>query len=330
MTAEELALRAARGETLTPDEMTELSKAMMADRRRIEALTTEVNQLKAKTSLLKGMVDQVFETSQSSRCIDTMREEVTSEGAKRDSYLYNAFEVRQLIYTYDNLRADHRALNEVYAKLSAHGNAAIGLQMLTRDIDSGNVHPFSFQDVAALLDVHRNAVVASLTRPVKKNVREVFQLLKAHPDAHFYGEEVRMVRQWGVDHERNANIVKSRLGRAFTDPVGYMDPRFDLMLSKVTKRQLLDGKALTAQAYQHAVFTRPDFLKIPETWTLCDDKTQFHAGEHFHTNPCDGTWWCGAHFSGLSGYQLMNILETALAELRLLHIHFPGGINNGN
>lgn len=139
-----------------------------------------------------------------------------------------------------------------------------------------------------------------------------------------------MVRQWGVDHERNANIVKSRLGRAFTDPVGYMDPRFDLMLSKVTKRQLLDGKALTAQAYQHAVFTRPDFLKIPETWTLCDDKTQFHAGEHFHTNPCDGTWWCGAHFSGLSGYQLMNILETALAELRLLHIHFPGGINNGN
>ena len=162
---------------------------------------------------------------------------------------------------------------------------------------------------------------------MRNSVREVFQLLKAQPNALFYGEEMRAVRKWGTDHDRNLSIVKARLGRAFTDPVGYMDDRFDMMLSKTTKRQLLDGKALLANAYQNAVFTRPDFLKIPEDWKLTDGRTQFHAGP-FHTHPDSGKWWSGTHFTNLTAAELMNTLETALGELRLLYIHFPNGVQN--
>ena len=153
-----------------------------------------------------------------------------------------------------------------------------------------------------------------------KNIKEVLQKVKAHPNSLFYGEELRIVRQWGQDHERNADIIKRRFGRAFTDPVGYMDPRFDLMLTKEHKKQLLNGRVLLAQGYQHAVFARPDFLKIPEDWVIGNTGQQFHVGEDWwHTDP-SGRWWCGSNFQRLTAHELMTRLETALGELRLLFI----------
>lgn len=326
MTADELRHKLSYGQTLTDAEMQEVIEAMDTMKNQIQRLTAEKQQLAAKVGVFQGMLDQTMATAALTRSIADIREEVMGEGTKRDTFMYNAFEVRQVLYYLDNRLEDHNYLKEAYDNLYAQSTVAVGLTQTLEDIDANVVRPFSFQDVEALVEVHRN--VQTLSRPVRKNIREIFQLLKAQPNALFYGEEVRALRKWGTDHDRNLSVVKSRLGRAFTDPVGYMDPHFDMMLSKVTKRALLDRKALSANAFSNAVFARPDFLKVPENWKLFDGKTQFHAGEHFHTRACDGLWWCGTHFNDLTGSELMNILETTLAELRLLYIHFPNGVTN--
>lgn len=325
---QELRHKAARGENLTAGDVLEAASVIEELEAKVLNLTQRLDQRNAQVEVLKNMNTLAFEAASSARTIDQITEDVTAEGTKRDSSLYNAFEIRQFVFALRHEQSRRADRDLSYQELDTYANADIGVDAMIEAIDEADVRPFSFKDVAELLEMYRNLSVASLTRPVKKSVREVFQLLKAHPTAHFYGEELRMIRQWGVDHERDRNIIKARLGRAFTDPVGYMDTRFDLMLSKATKRQLLDGRVLTAQAYQHAVFTRPDFLQIKPDWVLHDGKTQFHAGEHFHTRACDGMWWCGTHFNDLTGHQLMNVLETALGELRLLYIHFPNGVNN--
>lgn len=323
---QELRHKAARGENLTSGGLLEVAEALEGLQRRNHQLVEEGHKLRVQIGVLQELNATAYTASASSRSIDHIREDVTSEDIKAGSYLYNAYEVRQIIKAHDNRLEEHSCLKNAYEDLHRESTLVVGLAQTIADVDAGNVRPFAFQDVAALVQSMRDKTM--LGRPMRNNVREVFQLLKAQPNALFYGSELKMVREWGTDHDRNLSIVKSRLGRAFTDPVGYMDTRFDLMLSKATKRQLLDGRVLTAQAYQHAVFARPDFLQIKPDWKLHDGKTQFHAGEHFHTRACDGMWWCGTHFNDLTGHQLMNILETALGELRLLYIHFPNGVTN--
>jgi len=325
MDIQELRHRAARGENLTSGELLEIAERWEDLERREKGLLERIEKQNAKLEILKGMTHQAFEAASQSRTIDQMREQ-SKHVAASDSPIFNSFEVAQVVYAFDIAEARYENLQKQHQKLGEWCNKEMTVAEVLADVDSGNVHPFSFQAVAALVQSMRDKTM--LGRPMRNNVREVFQLLKAQPNALFYGPELKMVREWGTDHDRNLSIVKSRLGRAFTDPVGYMDTRFDLMLSKATKRQLLDGRVLTAQAYQHAVFARPDFLQIKPDWKLHDGKTQFHAGEHFHTRACDGMWWCGTHFNDLTGYQLMNILETALGELRLLYIHFPNGVTN--
>ena len=325
MNLAELRNRAARGETLTPNEMEILADHLEALDDQIVRLESKVAQRGVTISLMEQMNKLLLISSSKTRTIDEIRKEV-NEGPDRDKSLYNAFEVRQIVYAFDHSEQQRMALVKTHETLLQHGTVAAGLQKTIDDIDAGVVRPFSFQDVAALLAAHRSST--SLGRSMRTNVREIFQLLKAQPNALFHGHEVALVRKWGTDHDRNCSMVKARLGRAFTDPVGYMDPRFDMMLSKVTKRQLLDGQVINQQSYQHAVFARPDFLKTPEDWVLCDGKTQFHAGEYFHTRACDGMWWSGQHFSELTGPQLMKILEETLADLRLLYIHYPNGVNN--
>lgn len=325
MTADELRHKLSYGQTLTDAEMQEVIEAMDTMKNQIQRLTAEKQQLAAKVGVFQGMLDQTMATAASTRSIADIREEVMGEGTKRDTFMYNAFEVRQVLYYLDNRLEDHRYLKESYDNLYAQSTVAVGLTQTLADIDANVVRPFSFQDVSALVEVHRNA--QTLSRPVRKNIREIFQLLKAQPNALFYGEEVLALRKWGTDHDRNLSVVKMRLGRAFTDPVGYMDNRFDLMLTKDTKRQLLDGRVLSAHAYQDAVFSRPDFLRIKADWCIGDEKTQFHAGEHWHTDSA-GKWWCGSNFARLTAKELMIHLETALGELRLLYIHFPNGVTN--
>lgn len=324
---EELRHKAARGENLTAGDVLEVASVIEELEAKVDELTRKLSQRDAQVTVLKEMNAVAFAAAGSSRTVDEMRTDAKNVCSSTGP-LFNAFEVNQLMNAYDLSERQRAALAKTHDQLLAHGTVAVGVEQLISDVNKANVRPFAYQDVAMLVEMYKDASVSSLTRPVKKSVREVFQLLKAHPTAHFYGEEVRMIRQWGVDHERDRNIIKARLGRAFTDPVGYMDTRFDLMLSKATKRQLLDGRVLTAQAYQHAVFVRPDFLQIKPDWKLHDGKTQFHAGEHFHTRACDGMWWCGTHFNDLTGHQLMNVLETALGELRLLYIHFPNGVTD--
>ncbi len=326
MNAQELRHRAARGEVLTPAELLEVVEALESKDRRNQDLINKNLQLEAKVGVLTGMNALAFEAANSHRTIDDIREEVIGEGTKRHSHLYNAFEIRQCIYALDGVTDELAALRVAYNQIDVESCTARTPEQILTDLADNKIGPFSFKEVTALANHFGDK--PTLTRPVKKNIREVFDLLKAQPTALFYGEEVRMIRKWGTDHDRNLSIVKTRLGRAFTDPVGYMDKRFDLMLTKDTKRQLLDGRILSAHAYQDAVFSRPDFLRVKADWKLYDGKTQFHAGEHFHTRACDGMWWCGTQFNDLTGHQLMNILETALGELRLLYIHFPNGVQN--
>lgn len=325
LTIQEIRHKAARGENLTMGELLDIAETLENYDREIERLTRMSEQRGAQVAVLKEMNTIAFNAAAAARTIDEMRE-CSKEVCSTTGQLFNAFEVRQVINAYDISERQRAALAKTHDQLMSQSITAIGVEQLISDVNKANVHPFSYQDVAALVEMYRST--SSLTRPMRNNVREVFQLLKAQPNALFHGQEVKMVREWGANHDRNLSIVKARLGRAFTDPVGYMDTRFDMMLSKTTKRQLLDGKALLANAYQNAVFTRPDFLKIPEDWKLLDGRTQFHAGEHFHTRATDGLWWCGTHFNDMTGHQLMNILETALGELRLLYIHFPNGVQN--
>lgn len=321
---EELRNKAARGEVLTSGEMMDITEEFERLEAKCRALENKLDQKTAQIAILDVMMTSAMGAAGSCRTVDEMRE-LTKNVAVCESPLFNSFEVRTVISELDFTKRCEDTLQKDYTRLSKYVNEPIGVQAVIAAVDAGEVRPFSFQDVAALVDAQRSA--NTLSRPVRNSVREVFQLLKAQPNALFYGQEVKMVREWGTNHDRNLSIVKARLGRAFTDPVGYMDDRFDMMLSKTTKRQLLDGKALLANAYQNAVFTRPDFLKIPEDWKLTDGRTQFHAGP-FHTHPDSGKWWSGTHFTNLTAAELMNTLETALGELRLLYIHFPNGVQN--
>ena len=325
MDIQELRHRAARGENLTSGELLEIAEHWESMERRANGLHTQIEKQNAKMAVLQNMLEKTLEASSSSRTVDEMREQ-SKHVAASDSPLFNAFEVAQVIYALDISEARYENLKTAYDKIDVENRPARSVKEVMDAINNNVIGPFSFKEVHAWTEYLREH--SGLNRPMRNNVREVFQLLKAQPQALFYGQEVKMVREWGTDHDRNLSIVKTRLGRAFTDPVGYMDTRFDLMLSKATKRQLLDGRVLTAQAYQHAVFARPDFLQIKPDWKLFDGKTQFHAGEHFHTRATDGLWWCGTHFNDLTGHELMKILETALGELRLLYIHFPNGVPN--
>lgn len=326
MNTTELRNRAARGDTLSPTEVMDLSNHLETLEDKLTRLENRLSQKATTITLMEQMNEKLLQTASNSRTIEEIREEVFQAGANRDSHLYNAFEVRQLVHAFDHSEQQRAALAKTHDALLMHGTVAVGLEKTIKDIDAGVVRPYAFQDVSALLGAHRAST--QLGRPIRKSLREVFDLLKAQPDALFHGQEVALVRKWGSDHDRNCSIVKTRLGRAFTDPVGYLDPKVDMMLSKATKRQLLDGKVINQQSFQHAVFARPSFLTIDKDWTLCDGRTQFHAGDYFHTVTDSGKWWCGQHFSDLSGYELMQILETALGELRLLYVHYPNGVSN--
>lgn len=321
---EEIRMRAARGDVLSREELLEIARGVESLINSNRELTQKTQRLEAKVGVLTSMNEIAFAAAGSSRTIDEMRSNA-KEVCSSTGQLFNAFEVNQLIHAFDISESRLKTMQKDYDRISRCINIPIGVEAMVKAIENGDVRPFSFQDVAAMIEVQHST--STLSRPVKNNLKEIFDLLKARPDALFYGSEVRAIRKWGADHDRNLSLVKSRLGRAFTDPVGYMDKRFDLMLSKDTKRQLLDGRVISAQSYQDAVFSRPDFLKIPEDWVLMDGRTQFHAG-HFHTHPSSGKWWCGIHFRDMTAATLMNTLETALAELRLLYIHFPKGVLN--
>lgn len=326
ITSEVLHAKVARGEEIEAHEVIAVARKMELLENQVAKLESRLAQKSTQVSLMLAINHQALEAAASGRPIEAMREEVTAEGTKRDTQLYNAFEVRQCIYALDHAEERYADLKVAYDQIDVENSPARTPTQILTDLADNKIGPFSFKEVTALANHFGDK--PALTRPVKKNIREVFDLLKAQPTALFYGEEVRMIRKWGTDHDRNLSVVKMRLGRAFTDPVGYMDKRFDMMLTKETKRQMLDGRVLSAQAYQDAVFARPDFLRVKADWKLHDGKTQFHAGEHFHTRASDGMWWCGTHFNELTGCELMQILETALGELRLLYIHFPDGVTN--
>lgn len=322
--AEELRYLAERGENPTSGDLLAIAEALEELERSVDHQKNETAKVVARMKILEKMLEVTLKASSSSRTIDEMREQ-SKKICATDSPIFNAFEVRQLINTLDLSWSRFDLLKDAHNKLQAQTTAAMGLDQLLKEVDSGEARPFSYTDVLHLVQVYRAG--NNLSRPMRNNVREVLQLLKAQPDAHFYGREVQMVRQWGSDHDRNLSIVKTRLGRAFTDPVGYMDTRSDLMLTKAQKRQLLDGRILAAQGFQHAVFARPDFLKIPDTWRIGHEGTQFHAGEHFHTDDL-GRWWCGTQLQNMTAFEFMNFLETTLGELRLLYIHFPNGVTD--
>ena len=253
--------------------------------RRAKHLIEKVQQLEAKVAVLTGMNTLAFAAAGSARKIEEIAEEVKSEGTNKNSQLYNAFEVRQLIYAYEHALESGRDWKEAYDK-------------------------------------------GKLERPVKNNIKEVFDAIKAGSEQHFYLSEIRLVRTWGQDHERNADHYKRRFGKAFTDPVGYMDENISSILPTEEKKELRAKNVIASGAFPHGVYRRPTFLHIPDDWKICDGDTQFHAGEHFHTRQSSGLWWCGTLFQDLSAAQLALILETTLAELRLLYSHYPEGIKN--
>lgn len=327
ITSEILYQRAARGEEVDSNDLREIARQMEKLEDMLTRTKSRLEQKSTHVSLMLNINHMALESAAASRTIEDMREEVMAPGTKRDTQLYNAFEVRQCIYALDHAEERYADLKVAYDQIDVESSPARTLEQVIKDLDEDKIGPFSFKEVRALLDYFRPQTL-TLARKPKTNIRELMDTIKAGNEKLFHLEEIRMVRQWGQDHERNADHYKRRFGKAFTDPVGYMDPRFDLMLTKVQKKELLDGRILLAQGYQHGVYCRPEFMDPPETWKLCDGKTQFHAGEHFHTRACDGTWWCGTHFQDLTGPQLMKILETALADLRLLYSHFPLGVTD--
>jgi hypothetical protein len=321
----EIRMRVARGDSFSGEELLLVAQHIESINRRCTDYIQKTQQLEAKVGVLEAMNTLAFAAAGQARTIDEITEEVLAEGTNRNSQLYNAFEIRQFVYALQHNDERYNTLKVAYDQIDVETSPARSVKQIMDAINNDVIGPFSFKEVHAWTEYLRNH--SGLNRPMKNNVREVFQLLKAQPHAQFYGQEVKMVREWGTDHDRNLSIVKARLGRAFTDPVGYMDTRFDLMLTRGQKRELLDGRVLLAQGYQHAVFARPDFLQIDKDWAIGNEKTQFHAGEHWHTDS-SGKWWCGSNFARLTARELMTHLETTLGELRLLYIHFPNGVPN--
>lgn len=326
ITSDLLFEKAARGEDIPAHEVMELARKMEQYESRMSSLERKLDQKVAQVDVLKAMTSAAMMAAGSSRSIDTLRE-LTKLVASSDAPLFNAFEVRQCICALDTAEESYMNLKVAYDQIDVESSPARTLEQVISDLDSDKIGPFSFKEVRALLDYFRPKTM-SLGRKPKTNIRELMDTIKAGNEKLFHLEEIRMVRQWGQDHERNADTYKRRFGKAFTDPVGYMDRRVGLIMSPEIKRDLLNARIMFGESYQHGVYARPDMMDPPETWKLCDGKTQFHAGEHFHTRACDGMWWCGTHFNHLTGPQLMKILETALADLRLLYSHFPNGVTN--
>lgn len=327
ITSEVLYEKIARAEEIEGHEVIHVAQKMEQLENQVAKLESRLAQKSSQVSLMLAINHQALEAAASGRTIEEMREEVTEPGTKRDTQLYNSFEVRQCILALDHAEERYADLKVAYDQIDVENSPARSIKQTIDALNNNLIGPFSFKEVTALRD-YLISDAYRLGRPVMKNIKEVLQKVKAHPDSLFYGEELRIVRQWGQDHERNADIIKRRFGRAFTDPVGYIDPRFDLMLSKDHKKQLLEGRVLLAQGYQHAVFARPDFLNIPEDWVIGNTGQQFHVGEDWwHTDP-SGHWWCGRNFQRLTAHELMNHLETALGELRLLYIHFSKETND--
>lgn len=324
---EEIRMRAARGDVLSREELILIAQHIESMQRAIIDLSAKTQRLEAKAGVLTGMNTLALAAAGQARTVDEIAEEVLAEGTNKNSQLYNAFEIRQFVYALRHADERYADLKVAYDQIDVESSPARSIKQTIDALNNNQIGPFSFKEVTALREYLLSDAYC-LGRPVMKNIKEVLQKVKAHPDSLFYGEELRIVRQWGQDHERNADIIKRRFGRAFTDPVGYMDPRFDLMLTKDHKKQLLDGRVLLAQGYQHAVFARPDFLKIPEDWVIGNTGQQFHVGEDWwHTDP-SGRWWCGSNFQRLTAHELMTRLETALGELRLLYIHFSKETND--
>lgn len=326
ITSDLLFEKAARGEDIPAHEVIEIARKMEQYESRMSNLERKLDQKVAQVDVLKAMTSATMMAAGSSRSIDTLRE-LTKLVASSDAPLFNAFEVRQCICALDTAEESYMNLKVAYDQIDVESSPARTLEQVISDLDSDKIGPFSFKEVRALLDYFRPKTM-TLGRKPKVNIRELMDTIKAGNEKLFHLEEIRMVRQWGQDHERNADHYKRRFGKAFTDPVGYMDNRVPVILSTEDKRSLLNARIMYAESFQHGVYRRPEFMDPPETWKLCDGKTQFHAGEHFHTRACDGMWWCGTHFNHLTGPQLMKILETALADLRLLYSHFPLGVTN--
>lgn len=320
---EALRIMADRCTSLSPSEMLELADQVDALNRQVSDLTRRNDQLEAKVGVLTGMSTLSFAAAGSARTIEEIREEVTFEGTNKDSQLYNAFEVRQILYAYKLAEGRCKDLQEAYEEIDVENKPVRSVKQILDALDNATIGPFSFLEITALREHFRPQ---GLTRPVKKNIKELFDAIRAASEPYFYLSEIRMIRQWGQDHERTADNIKRRFGRAFTDPVGYMDS-LPVIISAAEKKEMLSGNLITRHAFPHGVYRRPEAFHVKD-WTLFDGVTQFHAGEHFHTRVSDGTWWCGKTFQNLSGADLMGILETALAELRLLYIHYPEGIKN--
>ena len=305
MDTTELRYMAARGENLTAGQLLEIADLLDEQDRRLQ-------QRGAQVKLLKGIAENAIIVSGKSRTIAEIEAELP------DADLFNAFEMRQVIKAF---QVSEARLEQVKQTLKEHDTAMLSnapLESILKDIDEENIRLFSFVEVRRVLDHFRTSKI-KLSRPIRNNIKEVFDLLKT--DAPLYhAAEVKMLRQWGGDMERNLTLVKRRFAQAFNTPVAYMEPGVPTILTKEVKKQLLSNCVIRPNTYAQGLFSRPDFLDVPLSFCM-PTKGQFHAGDHFHTNT-QGLWWCGYKFDNMTTSDLIETLEITLAELRLLYIHF--------
>lgn len=320
---EELRQLAGLGGTKAQEAMLEAAEAIESLMDQNDSLVLKVQQQGTQIDVLKGMVTLSIQAAGSSRTIDEIREQCM-DLHQVQLPLFNAFEIRQCIVALDISESRHATLQVAYDQIDV-SDSARSVKQIVDALNNNLVGPFSFKEVTSLREYFTGQDYR-LGRPAKTNIKEILDLIKNGTPT-FYAEEVRMVRQWGQDHERNAESIKRRFGRAFTDPAGFMDNELSIFLPAATKKAMLENNLLNPVAFQRGLFFRPDALIMRDDWRLCDGKTQFHAGKLFHTDPTTGLWGSGYMPKGLTAAKLTEFLEVSLAELRLLYAHFPEGIN---
>lgn len=310
ITVQELREMAARGENLTAGEILEVAE-------QLEQQAVYGKTLAARNSILNNMVKETLDVAASSKTIETISYEL--QDTTRNP-MYNAFEMRQFVHAFEMQETRIKRMAATIAMVDSISKQKTSAQDIIGEIQRGADRVFSTWEVVNLLTYLRKS---GLTRTPKKNVKEVFDLLKAGNEELYYASEIYMIRQWGQDHERNTDTIKRRFGKAFSEPYAYSENGLSFILTASQKKDMLKRGVIQANSYQDALYFRPDCCDIPEGWR--PKGPQLHAGPHFHTDD-KGLWWCGVRLADLSGRDLAQFLETTLAELRLLYITFPKGI----
>lgn len=317
-TANDLYNRCLRGENIPTNELLEITEQWKARETKLFNLEVEVSKLRNKSTLLGKLLGDAVKIAESGRSIDEIRGALEEEHA---APLFNAYEMRSILHALDEKEQVLLQKDKINRELAAERPALTPEQMLEA-IEEDIIIRFTFVEVRQLVE----HLKVNPGRPIRRNLKGIKDLIKSKRHAVFHKEEMLLLKQWGEQCERDTARVKGLLGRIFLIPAAYADPNFDTVLKPEVKKSMLQS-GMPQSSFQQSLYPRLEAFSFPSTWKVCDGKTQFHAGDHFHTRTDTGLWWCGRTLNELPTHQLVHILEQTLADLRLLRLQYPEGIH---